>query len=96
MSKNWSGSSPLHQFTAFQPQRTAILFATNEWAVVSKVPVSLRWINLCTLGRLGGFHRLMSLLGSISLIVSGSALQELWTEVFFYNLGHKYDKPQRV
>ena len=39
----------------------------------------------CVVVRLGGFHLLMSLMGAIGYIMSGSGLQELWESVYAKN-----------
>lgn len=52
--------------------------------------------------RLGGFHLLMSFLGSIGFIIGGSGLDELWAEVYAKQsvvhmmTGHAYDRSLRA
>ena len=56
----------------------------------------------CVVVRLGGFHLLMSLMGAIGYIMSGSGLQELWESVYAKNSvvqmisGHAYNRALRA
>jgi len=52
--------------------------------------------------RLGGFHLLMSYMGTVGKIMGGSGMEELWSEVFAKNAvvhmadGHAYARALRA
>lgn len=68
-----------------------IVTASNESNIVSSVIV-----------RLGGFHTLMSFMGSVGNIMAGSGLEQLWSTVYAQNTvphlmsGHAYSRALRA